>query len=136
MAKLNSNSQPHASDQFGQCNIAMNSFTLSLRGLLIQSYCCYTRFVSLDTSFCLSLDVHIGQPVSRSQYNVRRLCCICSKKLKERTVSDRMTSAASLFSARMVKSRDQGDITFKCEGKDIKAHSFILRERYDRLHVF
>ena len=58
------------------------------------------------------------------------------KKLKERTVSDRMTSAASLFSARMAKSRDQGDITFKCEGKDIKAHSFILKERYDRLHVF
>ena len=56
--------------------------------------------------------------------------------MQERTLSDRMTSAASLFSARMAKSRDQGDITFKCEGKDIKAHSFILRERYDRQMYF
>ena len=48
-----------------------------------------------------------------------------------------MTSAASIFIARMAKSRkEQGDITLRCvtsegdvEGKDIKAHSLILRDR-------
>jgi len=42
-----------------------------------------------------------------------------------------MTSAAELFSATMAKSREQGDITLKCEEKDIKAHSFILKGRSD-----
>ena len=47
-----------------------------------------------------------------------------------------MTSAAELFSATMAKSREQGDITLKCEGKDIKAHSFILKEGYVGLTPF
>ena len=56
--------------------------------------------------------------------------------MQERNLSDRMTSAASLLITSMVKSRKQGDITLKCEGKDIKAHSFILRERYDHQMYF
>ena len=40
-----------------------------------------------------------------------------------------MTSAAELFSATMAKSREQGDITLKCDGKDIRAHSLILQQR-------
>ena len=47
-----------------------------------------------------------------------------------------MTSAAELFSATMAKSREQGDITLECEGKDIKAHSFILKEGYVGLTPF
>jgi len=42
-----------------------------------------------------------------------------------------MSNAAKLFSATMAKSREQGDITLKCEGKVIKAHSFILKGRSD-----
>ena len=49
--------------------------------------------------------------------------------LQSRKISERMTSAASLFLARMAKIREQGDITLKCEGKDIKAHSLILQDR-------
>jgi len=40
-----------------------------------------------------------------------------------------MTSAASALITTLAKTREQGDITLKCEGKDIKAHSFILKER-------
>ena len=58
--------------------------------------------------------------------------------MQSKTLSDRMTSAASIFIARMAKSREeQGDITLRCvtseavvEGKDIKAHSHILQDRY------
>jgi len=42
-----------------------------------------------------------------------------------------MTDAASLFLASMTKSREEGDITLKCEGRDIKAHSLILQQRSD-----
>ena len=57
--------------------------------------------------------------------------------MQSKTLSDRMTSAASIFIARMAKSREeQGDITLRCvtsegvvEGKDIKAHSHILKDR-------
>ena len=50
--------------------------------------------------------------------------------MQSRTLSDRMTSAASIFLSRIAKSREeQGDITLKCEGKDIKAHSLILQDR-------
>ena len=45
-----------------------------------------------------------------------------------------MASAASVFVAKIAKSRDEGDITLECEGKDIMAHSFILKERFDWLH--
>ena len=43
--------------------------------------------------------------------------------------SGRMTNAAELLVKSLAKSREQGDITLKCEGEDIKAHSFILKER-------
>ena len=46
-----------------------------------------------------------------------------------RTLSDMMTDAASLFLVSMTKSREQGDITLKCDGKDIRAHSLILQQR-------
>ena len=55
-------------------------------------------------------------------------------KIKSRKLSDRMSCAASLFLARMAASREQGDITLKCEGKDIKAHSLILQDRCNYLH--
>ena len=58
--------------------------------------------------------------------------------MQSRTLSDRMTSAASIFLARMAKSREEhGDVTLRCEGKEIKAHSLILHDRFDYvLHVF
>ena len=53
--------------------------------------------------------------------------------IQSRTLSDRMSSAVSLFLTRMAESREQGDITLKCEGEDIKANSFVLQNRYDRI---
>ena len=44
--------------------------------------------------------------------------------------TDSMTDAALLFLEKMTKSREHGDITLKCEGKVIKANTFILKERY------
>ena len=55
--------------------------------------------------------------------------------LLKKNISDRMTSAASALITTLAKTREQGDITLKCEGKDIKAHWFILKERYDHLNV-
>ena len=50
-----------------------------------------------------------------------------------------MTDAASIFLASMTKSREEGDITLKCEGKcegkDIKAHSLILHWRTSRIGI-
>ena len=37
----------------------------------------------------------------------------------------------ALFVAKIAKSREEGDISLECEGKNIKAHSFILKERCD-----
>ena len=59
------------------------------------------------------------------------MCVIeqCSMSGFQTRNSGKMTSAAELLVKSLAKSREQGDITLKCEGEDIKAHSFILKER-------
>ena len=144
-----SNSQTCTADQFRQCDFAINVFNQSLLGhlysILLWVYLIlqFERFPLLPNTLnnCnfQTVDLHTkimqctlaSPPVAANIMSEITLLYLLKKN-----ISDRMTSAASALITTLAKTREQGDITLKCEGKDIKAHSFILKERYDHLNEF